>query len=130
MKYTGKEAEQLEHLTSDFLADKIEKYLGYPTADPHGDPIPDLNGEREIDSSQILLSNASAGYMYEISRLFSSEKDFFDFCISNHIVIGSSIWVEKQYNSNKMTEIKIEQNKILLNEDFTNIIYVKQLKNI
>jgi DtxR family Mn-dependent transcriptional regulator len=125
-----REAEQLEHLTSDFLTDKIEKYLGNPTTDPHGDPIPALNGKIETDTSQILLSEAEAGYMYEISRLFSSEKDFFDFCTSNHIVIGSNIWVEKQYGSNRMTEVKINQNKILLNEDFTKIIYVKQTKNI
>ncbi|UZR97722.1 metal-dependent transcriptional regulator [Chondrinema litorale] len=122
-----KEAENLEHFTSDFLADKIEKYLDYPTTDPHGDPIPVLNEETVIDHSQILLSDANAGYEYEISRLFSSEKDFFDFCSSNHIAIGSTIWVEKQFNANKMTEIIINKNKILLNKDFTNIIYVKQL---
>jgi len=125
-----REAEQLEHQTSDFLADKIEKYLGSPSFDPHGDPIPNIKGKIEDDTDQILLSNAEAGYMYEISRLFSSEKDFFDFCSSNNIAIGSNIWVEKQYGSNKMTEVKINQNKILLNEDFSNIIYVKQTKNI
>jgi len=123
------EAEQLEHLTSNFLADEIDKYLGNPTTDPHGDPIPALNGEIETDSSQILLSEASAGNMYEISRLFSSDKDFFDFCTSNCIAIGSDIWVEKQYGSNRMTEVKINQNKILLNEYFTNTIYVKQTRN-
>ena len=125
-----REAEHLEHLTSDFLADKIEKYLGNPTTDPHGDPIPDLNGKIETDTSQILLSEADEGYMYEISRLYSSEKDFFDFCTSNHIVIGSNVWVEKQYGSNRMTEVKINQNKILMNEDFSKIIFVKHTKNV
>ena len=122
-----REAEQLEHQTSDFLADKIENYLGYPANDPHGDPIPALNGKIKPDSSLILLSEAEEGNMYEISRLFSSEKDFFDFCSSNQIAIGSNIWVEKQYGFNRMTEIKINQNKILLNEDFTNIVYVKRI---
>jgi hypothetical protein len=46
----------------------------------------------------------------------------------NQIAIGSHIWVKKQYGSNRMTEMKINQNKILLNEDFATIIYVKQLK--
>jgi DtxR family Mn-dependent transcriptional regulator len=122
------EAEQLEHFTSDFLADKIENYLGNPVTDPHGDPIPSFNGEIKTDNSQMRLSEADAGYTYEISRLFSSEKDFFDFCTSNHITIGSNIWVEKQYDSNKMTEIKINENKILLNESFSTIIYVKQIE--
>jgi DtxR family Mn-dependent transcriptional regulator len=122
-----REAEQLEHLTSDFLADKIENFLGKPTIDPHGDPIPTYNGKIEVDNSQLMLSEAKAGYLYEISRLFSSEKDFFDFCAANTITMGSTLWVEKQYDVKKMTEIKINQNTILLNKDFTNIIYVKQI---
>jgi len=125
-----REAEHLEHLTSDFLADKIEKYLDYPVTDPHGDPIPALNGSMQNDSFLMLLSEANAGYLYKISRLFSSEKDFFDLCASNNIFIGSDIWVEKQYDSGKMTEIKINQNKIVLNEHYTNSIYVKQSINI
>ncbi len=122
-----REAEHLEHLTSDFLADKIENFLGYPATDPHGDPIPASNGEIVPDESKTLLSEAAEGYRYEISRLFSSDKDFFDFCISNHLTVGSKIRVEKQYASGKMTEINITQNKILLNEDFSKMIYVKQI---
>jgi len=122
-----REAEQLEHLTSDFLVDEIDRYLGNPSTDPHGDPIPAMNGRIETSGSHMPLSEADSGYMYEISRLFSSDKDFFDFCTSNHIAIGSNIWVEKQYDSNKMTEIKIDQNKILLNEEFTRVIYLRQV---
>lgn len=119
------EAELLEHFTSDFLADKIEHFLGSPVVDPHGDPIPASDGKMIYDDSQ-LLSEAKAGNTYKISRLFSSEKDFFDFCKANHIAVGSDIWVEKQYASTKMTEIKINQNKILLNDLFTNVIFVKK----
>ena len=122
-----REAEALEHLTSDFLADKIDNFLGNPATDPHGDPIPENNGTEKTDESQQLLSEVNAGNSYEVCRLYSSEKDFFDFCSSNHIAIGASIWVEKQYESNKMTEIKIDQNKLLLNEMFTGVIYVKQM---
>jgi DtxR family Mn-dependent transcriptional regulator len=39
------EAEQLEHVTSDALEERIDKALGYPTVDPHGDPIPTVEGE-------------------------------------------------------------------------------------
>ena len=40
-----REAELLEHETSDFLANKISEYLGNPKFDPHGDPIPNADGE-------------------------------------------------------------------------------------
>ncbi len=123
------EAEQLEHLTSDFLADKIEKYLGHPTTDPHGDPIPNLNGESTEDASLILLSNAKGGESYTVSRLFSTEKDFFDFCNDHAITIGSTIWVEKQYEKQKMTELRIDGDKLLLNRELTEIIYVQPQEN-
>jgi DtxR family Mn-dependent transcriptional regulator len=122
-----KEAEYLEHLTSDFLAEKIEQYLGCPTIDPHGDPIPTYNGMVASDKSQLLLSEAEAGKSYKISRLYSSEKDFFDFCNANHITLGTRIRVERQYDSKKMTEIIINQNRLLLNELFTHVIFVKQI---
>jgi len=125
-----REAELLEHLTSDFLADKINTFLGNPEYDPHGDPIPNDKGDILFSKENVILTNALPGNYYIISRLFSSEKDFFDFCSSNNITIGSTIKVEKQYGKTNMTEIRINNTKLLLNKDFTNIIYVhKQSKN-
>src|ERR671935_70398 len=47
------EAEQLEHVVSDRLIDRIDQMLGRPARDPHGDPIPNTAGEiaaRHFDS--------------------------------------------------------------------------------
>lgn len=41
-------AEQLEHIKSPLLIKKLDEFLGYPSVDPHGDPIPDENGEIKI----------------------------------------------------------------------------------
>ncbi len=41
-------AEQLEHIRHDNLADRLEKYLGFPEYDPHGDPIPKSNGQMPL----------------------------------------------------------------------------------
>jgi DtxR family Mn-dependent transcriptional regulator len=120
-----REAEYLEHLTSDFLADKMDEFLGRPAVDPHGDPIPSASGEMENDSSHILLSEAKAGQEYLVTRLFSTEKEFFEFCSANYISVGTRLKVEKQYMKNKITEIKLKESKILLNEEFGNIIFVK-----
>ena len=119
------EAESLEHLTSDFLADKIDSYLGYPASDPHGDPIPCSDGEVKIESDAIMLSDAELNKDYLIVRLFSSDPDFFDFCVSHKLTLGSTIKVDKIFDEMKMREVSIEGNKLLLNEEFTNIIYVK-----
>jgi len=121
-----REAELLEHETSDFLADKISAYLGNPKFDPHGDPIPNDNGEITTEDTSITLSNAVEGKQYIISRLMSDDKEFFDFCAQNALKYGNIILVTKQFSKNKMTQISINNNTILLNEDFTNIIYINE----
>ncbi|MEY8870599.1 MULTISPECIES: metal-dependent transcriptional regulator [Flavobacteriaceae] len=121
-----REAELLEHETSDFLANKISAYLGNPKFDPHGDPIPNERGEITTEDHSISLSNAEEGKSYIISRLMSDDKEFFDFCALNGLKYGNAIVVTKQFSKNKMTQITINTNTILLNEDFTNIIYVNE----
>ncbi|WGD35667.1 metal-dependent transcriptional regulator [Olleya sp. YS] len=121
-----REAELLEHETSDFLANKISAYLGNPKFDPHGDPIPNGNGEITTQDTSIALSKTKEDCTYIISRLMSDDKEFFDFCASNYIKYGNEIKVIKQFQKNKMTQIQINSNTILLNEEFSKIIYVNE----
>jgi DtxR family Mn-dependent transcriptional regulator len=121
-----REAELLEHQTSEFLAEKIDQYLGKPSFDPHGDPIPDKNGMISKEDDSMLLSAAEPGMAYEISRLSSSDPEFFDFCHSNNIEVGSVIGVRRQYARNRMTEIEINRITLLLNAEMAGTIYVKK----
>ncbi len=120
------EAELLEHQTSNLLAEKISAYLGHPKFDPHGDPIPNANGEITTEDTSVSLSEAKEGRNYIISRLMSDDKEFFDFCAQNQIRYRNELKVLKQFMSNKMTQISIGTNTMVLNEDFTKIIYVEE----
>lgn len=122
-----REAELLEHQTSDFLVNKISAYLGNPKFDPHGDPIPNAQGEITTADNSIALSQTKAGESYIISRLMSDDKEFFDFCALHGLKYGNRITVTNQFKKNKMTQLSINNNTILLNEDFTNIIYVNKI---
>jgi DtxR family Mn-dependent transcriptional regulator len=122
-----KEAELLEHQTSDLLADKISAYLGHPKFDPHGDPIPNANGEITTIDTSISLANAEEGKYYVISRLMSDDKEFFEFCAHHKLKYGHEVLVSKQFKNNKMTELSVENNTILLNQDFTTLIYVNAI---
>ena len=122
-----REAELLEHETSDFMADKISEYLGHPKFDPHGDPIPNAKGEITTVDTSISLANTLEGKSYSISRLSSDNKDFFEFCRLNGLKNGNLILVSKQFENNKMTQILVNNNTIILNQDFTNIIYVNEI---
>lgn len=121
-----REAELLEHETSDFLAEKISEYLGHPKFDPHGDPIPNANGDITTTDTSIPLMNAEEGKTYIVARLLSEDKEFFEFCASNGLTYGNSLTVVKQFKNSKMTELKIQNNTIILNQDFTQIIYVNE----
>src|SRR5436190_9597462 len=48
-------AEDMEHISSKKLIDKLDEFLGFPKFDPHGDPIPDANGKIET-SKQICIT--------------------------------------------------------------------------
>lgn len=121
-----REAELLEHQTSDLLANKISEYLGNPKFDPHGDPIPNAKGEITTIDNSMSLSNTEEGKTYIISRLMSDDKEFFEFCAQNGLKFGNNVLVSKQFSKNKMTQILINNNTILLNKDFTSIIYVNE----
>jgi DtxR family Mn-dependent transcriptional regulator len=121
-----REAELLEHQTSDLLANNISEYLGNPKFDPHGDPIPNADGKITTTDTSIALSQTQEGRSYTISRLMSDDKEFFDFCAQHDLKYGNTIFVSKQLSKNKMTQILINKKTILLNEDFTSIIYVNE----
>jgi len=121
-----RESEILEHQTSDFLANKISEYLGNPKFDPHGDPIPNAEGKITTTDTSIALSNTEEGKSYVISRLMSDDKEFFDFCSQHGLKYGNTVLVSKQFSKNKMTQILVNNNTIILNEDFTSVIYVNE----
>ncbi|EDP70980.1 iron-dependent transcriptional regulator [Flavobacteriales bacterium ALC-1] len=121
-----REAELLEHQTSDLLADKISAYLGHPKFDPHGDPIPNADGKITTKDTSISLSNADEGKTYIISRLMSDDKEFFEFCAHHKLKYGHEVKISKQFKNNKMTELSVDNNTILLNQDFTTLIYVNE----
>jgi len=72
------EAERLEHAVSENLLERIDEFLGRPTVDPHGDPIPPANGDvrrRELDS----LADCVAGAKVKIVRVLDQDPPFLQF---------------------------------------------------
>ncbi|ACF13403.1 iron (metal) dependent repressor, DtxR family [Chloroherpeton thalassium ATCC 35110] len=62
------EACRLEHVISDRLADALDKMLGHPKLDPHGHPIPSLDG-RELCKQAVPLSKATLGQKLKVCQL-------------------------------------------------------------
>ena len=83
-------AEQLEHIKSEQLIDKLDKYLGYPKVDPHGDPIPTKDG-KFVKSVKRLLSEAAVGAEGICVGVKDSSPAFLKFLDKNKIALGDNM---------------------------------------
>ena len=72
------EAEQLEHVVSDLLLDRMDQYLGHPTEDPHGDPIPSAAGELSTGSVHS-LADCALGTPFEVERIRDQDTGFLNY---------------------------------------------------
>lgn len=88
-------AEQLEHVNSERFYDRIDEMLGYPKADPHGEPIPDINGKIS-QQNRISLSQVSEGKSAKITAVGNDDKSFLDHLNSKGLQIGDSVTVKKK----------------------------------
>ena len=87
------EAEQMEHVVSDRLIDRMDEMLGRPEADPHGDPIPTPEGVVKAQALQTLLTCPLATPV-TITRVIDQDKVFLRFIENHHLKPGESIEVE------------------------------------
>jgi DtxR family Mn-dependent transcriptional regulator len=89
------EAEQLEHVVSERLIERIDDMLGHPTHDPHGDPIPSPDGAitpRDLDS----LLTCPIGERLRVMRIADQDPAFLRFIESNDLKPGQPIEVERR----------------------------------
>jgi DtxR family Mn-dependent transcriptional regulator len=87
------EAEQLEHVVSERLIERIDDMLGHPQVDPHGDPIPSREGElvrRELDT----LLTCPLNTPVTVTRVTDQDAAFLRFIENNALKPGQSIEVE------------------------------------
>ncbi len=87
------EAEQLEHVVSDRLIDRMDEMLGRPEVDPHGDPIPDPEGIVKPRPAETLLT-CPLHTRVTITRVIDQDKSFLRFIENHHLKPGESIEVE------------------------------------
>lgn len=88
------EAEELEHVISDKVLERMDSLLGHPSVDPHGDPIPDAKGRIASVSARPLASFA-AGEDVTISRVVGHEPEFLRYLESSSLTPGSALRVTR-----------------------------------
>jgi DtxR family transcriptional regulator, Mn-dependent transcriptional regulator len=89
------EAEQLEHVVSDRLIERIDEMLGHPEVDPHGDPIPNAEGSMRHQELSSLLT-CPLNTPVTVSRVADQDAAFLRFLEISHLKPGQQIEVESR----------------------------------
>ena len=87
------EAEHMEHAVSDRLIERIDEMLGRPSADPHGDPIPDQSGMLERRPLKTLLT-CPLNVPVIVSRVTDQDPEFLRFVERHELMPGAVVQVE------------------------------------
>jgi len=105
-------AEELEHIQSPELVERLDKYLGHPKHDPHGDPIPDTHG-RFVNSRSLLLESAEKGKKYIMTGVVDHKDLFLQHLDEQGFHLGCSIQVTGFTEYDRSLHIKLNRGKQL-----------------
>ncbi|MBC7923887.1 MAG: metal-dependent transcriptional regulator [Ferruginibacter sp.] len=99
-------AEELEHIRSDELIDKLEAFLGNPQVDPHGDPIPDHAGQVRHPVSQT-LSVTEAGQTVVVTGVLEHSSSFLQYLEKIGLVLNAEVLMRELNQFDKSLFIRI-----------------------
>ncbi|GGD48390.1 iron-dependent repressor [Muriicola marianensis] len=118
-------AEQLEHIQSEKLIDELDRFLAYPKVDPHGDPIPDKNGEVQSRKSK-LLSNLEINTSGVCIGVRDSSASFLRYLDKNQIALGDRIQVTEKEDFDDSIRVQIGGRKLQLSHTIASNLIVTQ----
>lgn len=100
-------AEQLEHVHHPELADRLDKFLGFPKYDPHGDPIPKANGETAT-TYKTLLAEVEEGTTCHVAAVKDTSTSFLQYLNKLNIGIGTAVEIVDKIEFDESVVIKTE----------------------
>jgi DtxR family transcriptional regulator, Mn-dependent transcriptional regulator len=103
-------AEQLEHIRDYDLPDRLEKFLGFPKYDPHGDPIPQSNGHLPAVTSKP-LSEIEVNRKIRVTNVSDSSADFLRYLEKQGIGLNQSVTVKEIHDFDKSVLVQLKGKK-------------------
>ncbi|WP_298712433.1 metal-dependent transcriptional regulator [Chitinophaga sp.] len=120
-------AEELEHVRSEKLISRLSAFLGDPTSDPHGDPIPDAQGRISKSQPLVSLDKATARRL-EVAGVSDQSSALLEFLNAKGIHLGTHLDIIERYEFDNSVEVKIRnQPAFTLSEQVSKNIMVKSL---
>ena len=116
-------AEQLEHIESNDLVKRLEAFLGFPSVDPHGDPIPDENGRLKKIKSQP-LTDIELKKKVTIASLGNSSNEFLKYLDKVGLTIGDTIEISEVEVFDGSVTILHKKRPVTLSQEAANNLMV------
>lgn len=116
-------AEQLEHIDSPELIEKLDEFLGFPKFDPHGDPIPSKDGIFE-ERETILLAECKAGFKVVIAGVNEHLPEFLQYLDRIGVTIGTEVDVVEKISFDQSILMNLNGREIILSGEFAKQIVV------
>ena len=117
-------ADELEHVSSKKLIDKLDEYLGFPATDPHGDPIPDSKGKMTL-SEQVNLNEVSPNKQAILVNVSNQSKELLDDLTEKNIAIGTKIEIRKKSLFDESLEVKVHNRQLTITAQLAKHLFVK-----
>ncbi|WP_445453288.1 metal-dependent transcriptional regulator [Flavobacterium sp. 25HG05S-40] len=119
-------AEQLEHIKSEKLINKLDDFLGNPTEDPHGDPIPDATG-KIVKIDKLLLSELKENQTGICVGVKDSSAEFLKYLDKNSIALGVSIKVNSIEDFDLSLNVRVNGSDLLISNKIAGNIFMKMV---
>lgn len=117
-------AEELEHIKSETLINRLDEFLGFPKEDPHGDPIPDRYGQM-IKVEKQLLSEVGLHKKVMCLGVKDSSPSFLQYLDKHQISLGSEIEVINKEAFDMSLTILMNGKEILISNKIAGNLFVK-----
>jgi len=116
-------AEQLEHIHSSKLVDRIDAFLGFPKFDPHGDAIPDKDGNITIPIRK-LLHDVPEKHSCQVVGVKDNSAAFLQYADKIGIALGAMIEIKEREEYDGQTILLTQKGEFTVSSKFTANIYV------
>lgn len=116
-------AEQLEHIKSKKLVEQLEKFLGYPKVDPHGDPIPNEDGELKFVERRV-LSEIPVGESCKLVSVKDNSAPFLRYAMKLGLGLSSRIKVLQLHEFDGSLVIEVDDTRSTVSRKFAENVYV------
>jgi transcriptional regulator len=119
-------AEQLEHIHSEIFFDKMDELLNYPKVDPHGEPIPDKQGNI-IQQNLTKLSECKAGETVILSAVIDSSDEFLTYLNHRNLSLNSELKILEVEKFDQSMKIEFSGKTEILSEMVCDKILVQKI---